>query len=112
MVSRTRNTGNEHAGELVLICGRTRAFDAMGFVSSVFKAYWIKRLCNQDGTFKKFDFVTFSRGYTKTKFRAPFLGNKVVDFVDQKFSQIIDMKQFPPKKKGYFEISVGQPTIL
>tara|TARA_B100001758_G_scaffold187200_1_gene164023 strand:- start:164 stop:433 length:270 start_codon:yes stop_codon:yes gene_type:complete len=87
-------------------------FDAMGMMSSVFKSYWIKRLCHEDGTFKKFDYVTFSRGYTKTKFRAPFLGNKVVDFVHPKFSKIVDMKQFPPKKTGYFEISVGQPTIL
>ena len=87
-------------------------FETMGMMSRVFKSYWIKRLCNEDGTFKRFDFVTFSRGYTKTKFRAAFLGTNVVDFVHPKFSKIVDMMAFPPKKKGYFEISVGQPTIL
>ena len=80
--------------------------------SRLFKAYWIKRLCHKDSSFKEFDFVTFSRGYTKTKFCAPFLGNRLVHCVDPKFAKIVDLKQFPPKKNGYFEISVGEPRIL
>ncbi len=64
-----------------------------------FKTYWIKRLMNDDGSFKQFDFVDFRNGYHKNapEFRIEFLE-----------IEIIKKKTGYFRTEKFFEIKLGK----
>ncbi len=64
-----------------------------------YKKYWIQRLMNADGTFKRYDFVLFRNGYHKN---AP---QMTVEF---KGIKIIKEKIAWRSYQKYFEIELGE----
>ncbi len=63
------------------------------------KPYWIKRLINEDGSFKQFDFVYFRNGYHKN---APALLVEIIEI------RIIKERRNCFSSQKYFEIVLGQ----